>query len=90
MHLDVARKETTAWLPNISLPVGAGLPMDELWHYLVMLSLLALLVFGPRRGGRMPGPLSIAFGIVLLVGLAVAWGFALVWKAIVGPLPMVP
>ena len=58
--------------------------MDELWHFLGLLAILALFIFGPRRGGRMPGPLSIAFGIVLLVGLAVAFGFAWAWKAIVG------
>jgi hypothetical protein len=51
---------------------------------LVLFVILALLLFGPRRGGRMPGRNAIFAGIVLLVLLAMAFGIGGLWRAIVG------
>ena len=54
-------------------------------HLVVVFVILALLMFGPRRVGRMPGPIAIVVGMVILIGLAAAFGLGWVWNAIVGP-----
>lgn len=36
---------------------------------LVLFVILALLIFGPRRGGRMPGPFAMIAGALLLLWL---------------------
>jgi hypothetical protein len=61
-----------------------GHPADAV-QILILLAILPLLIFGPRRGGRMPGPLAIGLGLVLIVWLAFAFGLGWLWKAIVGP-----
>ena len=53
---------------------------------LVLLGILALLILGPRRGGRMPGPLALAAGILFLIWLAAVFGFGWIWQALVGPI----
>jgi len=40
---------------------------------LVLFAVLALLMFGPRRGGGRPGRVARTFAAVLLVWLVVAW-----------------
>ncbi len=52
---------------------------------LVLFAILALLIFGPRRGGRWPSPFAMILGAVLLVWLATAFGLGAIWNAIVGP-----
>ena len=52
---------------------------------LVLLAILALLLFGPRRGGRMPGPVAIAIGLAILLWLAFALGLGSIWNATMGP-----
>ena len=49
---------------------------------LVLFGILALLVFGPRRGGRMPGPFALILGGLLLVWLVIAFGFGSLWNAL--------
>ena len=53
----------------------------------VLFAILALLIFGPRRGGRWPGRGAIALGAILLAWLAVAFGAGSLWRAIVGDIP---
>jgi hypothetical protein len=51
---------------------------------LVLLAILALLLLGPRRGGRMPGPVAIAIGLAILLWLAFAFGLGSIWNAMTG------
>lgn len=46
--------------------------------------IVALLLFGPRRGGRAPSTLAIAAGAAFLLWLAMAFGLGSIWHAIVG------
>lgn len=48
----------------------------------VLVGILALLIFGPRRGGRMPGAFAMIFGGLLLAWLVIAFGLASVWNAL--------
>jgi hypothetical protein len=50
----------------------------------VLFIILALLVFGPRRGGRMPGPIAMIAGLLLLIWLLMAFGLGVLWKALTG------
>ena len=52
---------------------------------LLLFVILAVLILGPRRGGRMPGPIAIAVGDLLLLWLGAAFGLSWVWNMIVGP-----
>ena len=47
---------------------------------LVLLAILALLVFGPRRGGRRPGRAGLALGVLILLVAALALGFGSLWN----------
>ena len=49
---------------------------------LVLFGILALLIFGPRRGGRMPGPFAMILGGLLLVWLLIAFGLGSLWNAL--------
>jgi hypothetical protein len=53
----------------------------------VLVAILALLLFGPRRRGGMPGRTAIIGGIAFLVWLAMAFGIGGLWRAIVGDVP---
>ena len=48
----------------------------------VLFGILALLVFGPRRGGRMPTRIAMISGAVILVWLLAALGMGAIWKAV--------
>ncbi len=50
----------------------------------VLVVILALLLFGPRRRGGMPSRTAIVAGIAFLVWLAMAFGIGGLWRAIVG------
>jgi hypothetical protein len=50
----------------------------------VLFIILALLIFGPRRGGRMPGPIAMIAGLLLLLWLLMAFGLGALWKALTG------
>jgi hypothetical protein len=51
---------------------------------LVLFAIAALLLFGPRRGGRAPGAFAIVLGMAFLLWFAIALGLGWVWRAIVG------
>lgn len=48
----------------------------------LLFGILALLIFGPRRGGRMPGPFALILGGLLLVWLLIAFGLGSLWNAL--------
>ena len=50
----------------------------------ILFAILALLIFGPRRGGRMPGPIALILGAALLLWLLIAFGLGALWNAIGG------
>lgn len=50
----------------------------------VLFVILALLLFGPRRGGGMPSRAAVFAGVAFLVLLAMAFGVSWLWHAIVG------
>ena len=50
----------------------------------VLFVIAALLLFGPRREGRMPGPLAMALGVFFLLWMLVMFGMGWVWSAIFG------
>jgi hypothetical protein len=50
----------------------------------ILFAILALLILGPRRGGRMPGPVAILAGAALLAWLLFAFGLGWLWDGIMG------
>jgi hypothetical protein len=50
---------------------------------LVLFVIFVLLIFGPRRGGRMPGPIALILGTVLLLWLLLAFGLGALWNALI-------
>lgn len=50
----------------------------------ILFAILALLVFGRRRGGRMPGQVAIVAGALLLIWLAFAFGLGWLWDRLMG------
>ena len=53
----------------------------------VLFIIAALLLFGPRRGGRWPSKTAIALGVLFLLWFLVAMGFGSLWNHFFGPLP---
>ena len=49
----------------------------------VLFGVLALLIFGPRRGGRRPGPIAMMLGAALLLWLLATFGLGWIWNAVV-------
>jgi hypothetical protein len=55
----------------------AGLLARQLWgrrFELVLFAVIALLIFGPRRGGQMPSKIAVILGALLLPCLLGAFG----------------
>jgi hypothetical protein len=52
----------------------------------VPIGICVLVVFGHRRGGRMPAHIAMISGAVMLVWLLAALGLGGIWKAVVGTL----
>jgi len=50
----------------------------------VLVVILMLLVYGTRRGGRMPGPVSLILGTVFLLWFLLAFGLGALWNALTG------
>lgn len=48
----------------------------------ILFVILALLIFGPRRGGRMPGPFAMLAGGLLLLWLLFAFGLGSLLEAL--------
>ena len=46
----------------------------------------ALLIFGPRKGGRMPSKFAMILGAVFLLWMLMAFGMGALWKAAFGTL----
>jgi hypothetical protein len=53
----------------------------------VLFGILALFLFGPRRGGRMPSRIAMIGGALILLWFLAAFGMGAIWKAIFGTLP---
>lgn len=54
---------------------------------LILFAIVALLLLGPRRGGRMPGPVAILIAVVILIWMAMTFGLGWLWNAIFGTVP---
>lgn len=52
----------------------------------VLFFIVALLIVGPRRGGRMPSKIAMIVGALFLLWLLAAFGLGAIWNAIVGPI----
>lgn len=50
----------------------------------VLLIIAALLIFGPRKGRRMPGTLTIGLGLFFLLWFLVTMGFGTLWHRFFG------
>ena len=50
----------------------------------MLFGVLALLIFGPRRGGRRPGAIAMLLGAALLLWLLAAFGVGWIWNAAMG------
>jgi hypothetical protein len=53
----------------------------------VLFVIMALLVFGPRRGGGMPSPLALTAGTAFLLWMLAAVALGWSWSAIFGHIP---
>lgn len=53
----------------------------------VLFGIMALLLFGPRRGGGRPSPMAMAAGAAFLVWMLAAWALGWSWRAVFGDLP---
>ena len=52
----------------------------------ILFAIVALLLLGPRRGGRPQGPVAILAGVLFLLWFAAAFGLGSLWNALVGPI----
>ena len=50
----------------------------------VLFFIAAVLIFGPRRGGRMPSKLAMIVGALFLLWMATVFGLGAIWNALVG------
>jgi hypothetical protein len=50
----------------------------------VLVVVFVLLIYGPRRGSRMPGPGALILGTVLILWLLLAFGLGSLWNALTG------
>ena len=53
----------------------------------ILFVILALLILGPRRGGRMPGPIAVIVGLFLLLWLLAGFGLGALWNRFMGGQP---
>ena len=51
----------------------------------VLFLILALLFFGPRKGGRWPSKTAMVLGALFLLWFLVAMGFGTLWNKVFGP-----
>ncbi len=51
-------------------------------EFVVLVGILVLLIFGPRRGGRMPGSFAMILGGLLLAWMVIAFGLGSLWNAL--------
>lgn len=79
-HAGAERDSTTSW----ALAKRDRMRRYSTWQMelVVLLGILALLILGPRRGGRMPGPFAMILGGLLLVWLLIAFGLGSLWNAL--------
>lgn len=50
----------------------------------VLFFIAALLIFGPRKGGRMPSKFAMGLGLFFLLWFLVAMGFGSIWNHFFG------
>ena len=53
----------------------------------VLFFIAALLIFGPRKGGRMPSTFATVVGAAFLLWFLAAMGFGVLWNHFFGPQP---
>ena len=53
----------------------------------VLFVIVALLLFGPRKGGRMPSPIAMVLGALFLLWFLVMMGFGTLWNRFFGTMP---
>jgi len=64
-------------------PARAGSwQFDTQRELVILFGMLALLISGPRRSGRMPGPFALILGRLLPGWLLVAFGLGSMWDAL--------
>ena len=51
----------------------------------VLFFIAALLIFGPRKGGRWPSKFAMIVGAAFLLWMLMAFGMGALWKALLGP-----
>jgi hypothetical protein len=64
--------------------VKADTHMDYLIHKVVLLGILALLLFGPRRSGHRQSPAARAASRVFFILACLAFAMSFLWWLIVG------
>ena len=52
----------------------------------VLFAIAALLLLGPRKGGRPQSSVAVVAGILFLIWFAVAFGIGSLWNAVFGPI----
>jgi hypothetical protein len=52
----------------------------------VLFVILALLIFGPRAGGRRPSRIAMMAGALFLLWLLAAFGLGAIWNALLAPI----
>jgi hypothetical protein len=53
----------------------------------VLFVILALLIFGPRAGGRVRSKTAMIAGALFLLWMLTAFGLGAIWNALMGPIP---
>ena len=51
---------------------------------LILFLIMALLLFGPRRGGGRPGPVATTLGIAFLLLMAIMFALGRLWQTFFG------
>jgi hypothetical protein len=67
--------------------VEGSSPFFSYMELVVLFIIGALLIFGPRKGGRWPSKGAIILGAAFLLWFLVAMGFGTLWNHFFGPIP---
>jgi len=84
--LDYVLQEIAPSVYNQAIQDAQRYFQERATDLVILFAIVALLLLGPRRGGRPQGPFAILAGILFLVWLAAAFGLGSLWNAVVGPI----